>query len=187
VRKVPAAQYEVVVCSQAGAEPLLHDLGALAEIEEAILAHCAATEPTPPYRPEEYKRLLEQQGWRREVRVPPFHPKHDGLRINERYDAMKLFTDADREVGVAIEMEGWEINNDLLKFRRGIERGQIVAGVILQPDYATLHYSYEHSRHVHEPLFGDIPIAFVCPRGPGLEEPTEQTKRTFAPYLMPKQ
>jgi hypothetical protein len=34
-------------------------------------------------------------------------------------------------------MEDWEILNDLLKFRRGYERGQIGVGVILQQHYET--------------------------------------------------
>jgi hypothetical protein len=165
-------QYEVVVRSQAGAEELLRTLGALAEIESAILEHCAAHEPEPPYLPQEYKRRLAPLGWVPEVRVPPYSADHDSLVINERYDAFKFFDLAGDEVGVAIEMEGWAINNDLLKFRRGFYRGQIAAGVLLQPNYYDLYYCYEHKRHLNEPLFSKIPIAFICPRGPGLKEPT---------------
>ena len=83
-------------------------------------------------------------------------------------------------------MEGWEIYNDLLKFRRGHARGQIAAGVILQPDYATLHYCFEHMRHLNEPLVGHIPILFVCARGPGLKEPVSRKLRQFSPYPMPQ-
>lgn len=182
---MPTADYEVVVRAQANADSLLRDLGALQEIEQAILSHCAATKPTPPYKPQEYKRLLAEHGWMPEMRVPPFDPARDGLVINERYDALKFFSRDGEEFGVAIEMEGWEIYNDLLKFRRGHQRGQIVAGVILQPDYATLRYCFEHMRHVNEPLVGHVPIAWVCPRGPGLKEPKESKTRTFAPYRMP--
>jgi hypothetical protein len=39
---VAALEYEVVIRSQAGAEELLRELGALEEIEQATLAHCAA-------------------------------------------------------------------------------------------------------------------------------------------------
>jgi|SRR5581483_3432571 len=178
--------YELVVRSQAGAEQLLRDLGALAEIEEAVLGHCEAYRPEPPYKPQEYKKRLAAHGWLPEVRVPPYSPTHDNLPINERYDALKFFEVAGEEVGVAIEMEDWEIYNDLLKFRRGYERGQIGAGVILQPHYATLRYCYEHMLNLNEPFVGHIPILFVCARGPGLKEPVQPKSRTFSPYLMPK-
>ena len=39
---------------------------------------------------------------------------------------------------------------------------------------------------LNEPLVGEIPILFVCPRGPGLTEPVDAKKLNFAPYLMPK-
>lgn len=178
--------YEFVVRSQAGAEELLRDLGALAEIEDAVLGHCEAHRPEPAYKPQEYKKRLARYGWLPEVRVPPYSPAHDDLPINERYDALKFFEVDGDEVGVAIEMEDWEIYNDLLKFRRGYERGQISAGVILQPHYATLRYCYEHMLKLNEPLVGHIPILFVCPRGPGLKEPVPPKSRKFSPYLMPK-
>ena len=53
-----------------------------------------------------------------EPRVPPYSPAHDDLPINERYDALAFFERDGEEVGVAVEMEDWEIYNDLLKFRR---------------------------------------------------------------------
>lgn len=118
--------------------------------------------------------------------MPPYSHERDDLPINERYDALKFFDRDGEEVGVALEIEDWEIYNDLLKFRRGHARGQIVAGVILQPHYATLRYCFEHMRHLNEPLIGHIPILFICPRGPGLNESAEPNKRTFSPYRFPK-
>jgi hypothetical protein len=59
-----------------------------------------------------------------EIRVPPYGSEQDDWAINERYDAFKFFEESGRQVGVAIEMEGWQINNDLLKFRRGFSRGR---------------------------------------------------------------
>jgi len=41
-------------------------------------------------------------------------------------------------------------------------------------------------RLLNEPLIGHIPIIWVCPRGPGLKEPTTPNARKFAEYLMPK-
>jgi hypothetical protein len=103
-----------------------------------------------------------------EVRVPPFTSEYDDMAINERHDALKLFdVDGNRQVGVAIEMDNWMVHRDLLKFRRGVHRGQIVAAVIIQPNYRETHYCYEHFRHINEPLFGDLPVVYGCPRGPG--------------------
>jgi hypothetical protein len=178
--------YEIVIHSQADAEELLRGLGALAEIEVALLGHCEAHRPKPPYKPQEYKKRLAAHGWIPEARVPPYSPEHDALPINERYDALKFFEHDGAEVGVALEMEDWEIYNDLLKFRRGHQRGQIVAGVILQPDYATLQYCFQHMLKLNEPLVGHIPIAFVCARGPGLKEPTDKKTPTYAPYRFPR-
>lgn len=180
-----AEPYELVIRSQAGAKELLRELGALAELEEAILGHCEANRPQPLYKPQQYKKRLALHGWIPEARVPPYSPEYDGLPINERFDALKFFERDGEEVGVALEMEDWEIYNDLLKFRRGHTRGQIIAGVILQPHYGTLHYCFEHMRHLNEPLVGHIPILFVCPRGPGLKEWTEPRRRNFAPYRFP--
>jgi hypothetical protein len=119
--------------------------------------------------------------------VPPYDPDFDDkLRINERYAALKFFDTPHGQVGVALEMEGWDILNDLLKFRRGVARGQIEIGVILQPFYADMYYCFEHMRHLNEPLFGDIPILFCCPRGPGLKEPAKVRSVTYQPYLMPR-
>lgn len=179
------APYELVIRSHAGGEELLRELGALAELEEAVLGHCEANRPAPRYKPQEYKKRLAVHGWIPEVRVPPYSPEHDDLPINERYDALKFFDRDGGQVGVALEMEDWEIYNDLLKFRRGHTRGQIVAGVILQPHYATLRYCFEHMRKLNEPLVGHIPLVFICPRGPGLDEPTEPKKRTYQPYRFP--
>lgn len=183
---VDLTRYEVVIRSQAGAEELLRELGALAEIEEALIGHCEDHRPDPLYKPQEYKKRLAVHGWIPEARVPPYTREHDSRPINERYDALKFYAHNGKEVGVALEMEGWEIYNDLLKFRRGHHRGQIAAGVILQPNYATLHYCFEHMRHLNEPLVGHIPILFVAPRGPGLKEWTESKKLNFKPYRFPK-
>ena len=43
--------YELVIRSEAGAEDLLRELGALAELEEAILGHCEAKPGRAPYKP----------------------------------------------------------------------------------------------------------------------------------------
>jgi hypothetical protein len=99
---------------------------------------------------------------------------------------LKFFDTSAGQVGVALEMEGWEILNDLLKFRRGVIRGQIEIGVILQPFYADTFCCFEHMRHLNEPLFGRIPILFCCPRGPGLKEPAKVRKVNYGPYLMPR-
>jgi hypothetical protein len=176
--------YELAVRTQAGAQELLTRLGALAEIQKAVLAHCEQHRPAPLYRPQMLKDLLERDGWIREVRVPPFRAELDGQPINERYDMLKFFEDGGREVGVAIEMDNWMVHRDLLKFRRGLHRGQIVAGVIIQPNYRETHYCFEHFRHLNEPLFGEIPVLYCCPRGPGLEEPPVRRTRG-KPFLMP--
>lgn len=44
---------------------------------------------------------------------------------------------------------------------------------------------YEHFRHLNEPLFGEIPILYCCPRGPGFEEPPLRRTRG-KPFLMPR-
>jgi hypothetical protein len=118
------------------------------------------------------------------VRVPPFSPEQDVKAINERYDMLKFFDVASAEVGVAIEMDNWMVHRDLLKFRRGVERGQIVAGIVIQPDYYDTHYCFEHFLYVNEPLFGELPVVYCCPRGPGLREPKVRTRK-YGPYLMP--
>lgn len=182
-----AGHYELTVRSQAGAEERLRELGALDEIERSVLAHCEESRPAPPYKPQLIKARLAPLGWQPEARVPPYDPSFDvKLRINERYDALKFFDTPVGQVGVALEMEGWEILNDLLKFRRGVGRGQIEIGVILQPFYADTYYCFEHMRHLNEPLFGDIPILFCCPRGPGLTEPAKVRAVTYQSYLMPR-
>jgi hypothetical protein len=176
--------YELAVRSQADAVSVLEKVGALDEVRDAVLAHCEQHRPSPPYRPQMLKERLKPLGWIPEVRVPPFAQECDDMAINERYDALKFFDDGGTEVGVAIEMDNWMVHRDLLKFRRGFHRGQIVAGVIIQPNYRDTHYCYEHFRHLNEPLFGDIPVLFCCPRGPGLEEPPVRVRK-YGPFLMP--
>ena len=177
--------YELAIRSQAGAAELLALLGAMEEIRDAVLAQCEAERPAPKYRPQLLKQRLEEQGWVREARVPPFKPELDDLPINERYDMLKFLPAEGVEVGVAIEMDNWMVHRDLLKFRRGIARGQIVAGVVIQPHYRDTYYTFEHFRHVNEPMFGDMPVVYCCPRGPGLWEPPVRSNRRYRPYLMP--
>jgi hypothetical protein len=164
----PLSAYHLVIRSQAGAEDLLRGLGALREIERAVVGHCEATGPRPTYAPQEIKRWLRPHGWQPERRVPAYSTDWDHLRINERYDLYKDFGSDGRPAGVAIEIERWEIQNDLLKLRRGLRRGLIVAGVLLHDGPANLEYCFDHVRHVSEPLFGDIPVLFCAPEGPGL-------------------
>jgi hypothetical protein len=179
-----AKPYSLLIRDQAGAERLLRELGALQEIERAIVEHCEGHRPAPPYRPQALKDLLDRDGWQREVRVPPFSPQYDSLPINERYDAWKSFDRAGTPVGVAIEFEPWEVWNDLLKFRRGLERGQICAGVLIHDSPYHLQYVYEHMRSMSEPLFGHIPILFGAPGGPGLKQPSP-SERKYQPFRMP--
>jgi hypothetical protein len=160
--------YSLLTRSQAGAEELLERVGALAEIRRAVVAHCEAHPPAPPYKPQEIKRRLVPFGWKPEMRVPTYAPAWDHLRGNERYDLCKRFELDGESVGVAIEIERWEIQNDLLKFRRGHHRGIIAAGVLLHDGPTNLAYCFEHLRHVSEPLFGHLPILFCAPTGPGL-------------------
>src|ERR1051325_4122044 len=141
--------YELLTRDQAGALALLDDLGALDEIRQAVVGHYTDWQHAQPdvdarkaYKPQALKARLAPRGWRPEIRVPPFSPAHDALPINERYDAFKIFHYRGHQVGVAVEMEDWQIANDLLKFRRGFERGQIAAGVIIQPSPETLIYCY---------------------------------------------
>lgn len=177
--------YELVIRDQAGARELLDALGALHELEEAVVTHCVDHAPKPPYRPQEIKKRLEPAGWLPEVRVPPFEAEHDELPIYDRYDAWKAFSLGTDNVGVALEIERWEVWNDLLKFRRGIERGQIAAGVILHDNPESLEYVYNHLRMVSGALFAPLPVAFIAPRGPGLPEPNTKKRTKYAAYLMP--
>jgi hypothetical protein len=179
------SDYQLRVEDQASAVGLLTTIGALAEIEHAVVSHCTDYAPEPPYSPQEIKKRLAPSGWVPEVRVPPFDPQYDELPINERYDMWKPFELAGERIGVAIEMERWEVWNDLLKFRRGIERGQIAVGVILHDNPESLSYVYNHLRLISEPLFGLLPVAFVAPEGEGLKEPSETPIREYAPYHMP--
>jgi hypothetical protein len=77
------------------------------------------------------------------------------------------------------------VHRDLLNFRRGFERGQIAVGVIIQPNYRETYYCFEHFRYLNEPLCGESPILYCCPRGPGLTEPSERKNRNYGPCLMP--
>jgi hypothetical protein len=177
--------YRLRVEDQAGAAYILRRVGALAEIEQAVIAHCAEHAPQPPYRPQEIKKRLAPS-WRPEVRVPPFGPQYDNLPINDRYDLWKSFElDGGARIGVAIEMERWEVWTDLLKFRRGIQRHQIAVGVILHDNPANLYYVYHHLRLISEPLFSALPVVFAAPEGEGLETAAPPSNRRFAPYRMP--
>src|SRR4051794_24104128 len=161
--------YDLAVRSQAGADKLLERLGALDEIRSAVVAHCEAGAPTPTYNPQEIKRLLKPHGWQPEKRVPTYSPDWDHLKGNERYDVLKTFELDGEEIGVAIEIEKWEIQNDLLKLRRGFARRLIGVGVILHDGPTHLDYCFDHLRHVNEPLFSELPILFCAPAGPGLQ------------------
>src|SRR5262245_50925857 len=96
---IDVTPYELVFRSQAGAEDLLRDLGAISEIEQALLTHCEANRPEPLYKPQEYKKGLAIHGWIPEARVPPYLPEHDNLPINQRYDALKFFRRNGEEFG----------------------------------------------------------------------------------------
>jgi hypothetical protein len=181
----PTDSYELAVRSQAGAVEILQELGALDEIRKAVLDHCEEHRPAPPYSPQLLKARLNATAWISEVRVPPYRPSLDGRPMNERYDMLKFFALGGREVGIAIEMDNWMVHRDLLKFRRGFKRGQIAAGVIIQPNYGETHYCFEHFRLMNQPLFGKIPVLYCCPRGPGLKEPAVRRSQG-KPFLMPK-
>lgn len=187
-------KYGFVSRDQAGAEVILRRIGALDEIEHAVVTQSEwatppAPLPTPPpapkYEPQVIKKLLQTSGWRPEVRVPPYNPAYDSLPSNDRYDLYKAFEDGGRRIGVAIEIERWEVWNDLLKFRRGRHRGQITVGVIIHDNPADLAYVTEHLRLMSEPLFGEIPILFCSPAGGGLPTLYEPTSRNLGPFLMP--
>jgi hypothetical protein len=94
--------------------------------------------------------------------------EYDTRRINDRYDAWKAFHHEGRAVGVALEIERWQINNDLLKFVRGQARQQMAVGVILHADPAEVAYSYEHSIRMAAPLWQELPLVLCSPDGPGL-------------------
>lgn len=177
--------YGLTVREQAGALGLLEELGAMEEVAAAVIAHCEEFRPHPPYKPELLKRRLAAEGWIREPRVPPPSADLDGLPINDRYDALKFFRTGNGEVGVAIEMEGWEITNDLIKFWRGWTRGQIAVGILIQPDPGTMRYCFDQMRLLTEPLFGHLPIAFIAPDGPGLQQSISGKVRKDAPFPMP--
>lgn len=178
--------YELAVRSQAGAAELLDAFGVLEEIREAVLSYCNEHRPIPAYKPQLLKHRLKPHGWLPEVRVPPLNPELDGLPINERYDLFKFIDKDEAQIGVAIEMDNWMVHRDLLKFRRGFERGQIAVGAIIQPNYRETYYCFEHFRLLNEPLFSQIPILYCCPRGPGLREPPAQRRLKYREYLMPR-
>jgi hypothetical protein len=156
----------------------------LAEIEHAVIEHCVAHAPSPPYKPQEIKKRLRSCGWIPEVRLKPFRARHDELPINERYDLWKPFALSDKRIGVAVEMEPWNVWTDLLKFRRGLQRGQIHVGVVLHDNPEHMTYVYEHLRLVSEPLFGKLPVLFAAPAGPGLKG-RPRSERRFKPYRRP--
>jgi hypothetical protein len=179
--------YGLIVREQSGAIAILEQLGAMEEIADAITDHCEQFRPDPPYKPELLKARLAERGWLREQRVPPPSPELDHLPINDRYDALKFFPLAEGEAGVAIEIEGWEISNDLLKFWRGHTRGQIVVGVLVQPDPGTVRYCFEQMRLLTEPLFRTVPVAYFAPDGPGLKQSTRGTRQPkYASFPMPR-
>jgi hypothetical protein len=180
-----AQPYGLVVREQAGGLERLEELGAMDEIAGALIAHCDEFRPAPPYKPELLKARLAEVGWMRESRVPPPSADLDELPINDRYDALKFFRSGGSEVGVAIEMEGWEINNDLIKFWRGFTRGQIAVGVLVQPDPATVRYCFDQMRLLTRPLFGHLPIVFIAPDGVGLKQSASGKPRKQAPFPMP--
>jgi hypothetical protein len=178
--------YGLFIREQSGALGILEELGALDEIGAAVVAHCEEFRPDPPYRPELLKARLEEQGWLREPRVPPPDSALDALPVNDRYDALKFFRHDGGEVGVAVEIEPWQINNDLIKFWRGHARGQIAVGVLVQPDPDTVRYCFDQMRLLTEPLFGHVPIAFLAPDGPGLKQSSNRRSRKYGPFPMPQ-
>jgi hypothetical protein len=178
--------YGLFVRDQSGALRILEELGAMDEIAGAVIGHCEQFRPEPPYKPELLKGRLAEQGWLREVRVPPPSPDLDELPINDRYDALKFFRRGAHEVGVAVEIEGWEISNDLIKCWRGHTRRQIAVGVLVQPDPGTARYCFEQMRLLTKPLFGHVPIAFLAPDGPGLVQSVSSKERKYAPFPMQK-
>jgi hypothetical protein len=185
---VGLGDYSFCIREHAGAKALLEELGALAEIEAAILTHCRESAPSPPrYAPQAIKDLLKQSGWSPEVRVPPMTEAFDERPINDRYDAWKEFPSKRGNVGVGLEIEHWEINNDLLKFLRGQARGQIAAGVIIHADPREVAYAFEHCLRVAEPLWANLPVLLCAPDGPGLPDyGLPQVKpKVYSPYRYP--
>jgi hypothetical protein len=150
--------YRVVAKDQAGALAVLRRTKALAEIRKAVIDHCEEHAPNPPYRPQAIKQRLAPS-WVPEVRVPPFASKHDELPINDRYDLWKPFKLEERWIGLAIEIEKWEVWTDLLKFRRGINRGP------------GERCSYPH--------LSRIPLAFAQ-----RHQPARQPRGSFNPVLI---
>jgi hypothetical protein len=173
--------YGLIVREQCGAAEILEDLGARDEIARAVIGHCEQFRPEPPYKPEQLKSRLEDMGWSREARVPPPSQALDALPINDRYDALKFFEAEGCEVGVAVEIEPWQVNNDLIMFWRGFQRGQIAVGVLIQPDPATVRYCFEQMRLLTEPLFGHVPITFMAPDGAGLKQSIGDKIKTYKP------
>ena len=155
--------YVLRVRDQAGAADLLKSSApgrARDCCDRTLRSICA---PSPPYKPQEIKKLLAPHGWIPEVRVKPFRAQYDALPINDRYDIWKPFALGNKRIGVAIEMELWNVWTDLLKFRRGLHRGQIHVGVVLQDNVEHMTYVYEHLRLLSEPLFGKLPVRGVLP------------------------
>lgn len=94
------------------------------------------------------------------MRVPPLSAAYDNRPSNDRYDAWKVFDCENRRIGVGLEIEHWEIQNDLLKFLRGHSRGQIAAGVVLHANPSEVRYAYEHVLRMTE---NPIPTTDRCP------------------------
>jgi hypothetical protein len=175
--------YGLLVRDQGGGLGILEEIGAIQEIHNAVTGHCEECRPSPPYAPESLKARLEGLGWSREQRVAPHTSSLDHLPVNERFDSMKFFQDG--KVGVGVEIEKWDINNDLLKFWRSYTRGQIAVGVIIHPDPATLRYCFDQKRILTAPLLGTLPVVFIAPDGEGLAQHYEAKTPTYGPFPMP--
>jgi hypothetical protein len=104
--------------------------------------------------------------------VPPLNPAYDPLPVNDRYDLWKAFDAEGETVGTGLEIEKWEVWNDLLKFRRGFDRGQIAAGIILRDNPANLRYVFDHLRLMTDAMFADVSILYAAPKGGGLPRTT---------------
>ena len=76
------------------------------------------------------------------------------------------------------------MHRDLLKFRRGLKRGQIMVGVIIQPNYRETHYCYEHFRLLNERSSED-PGPLLLPKRPW-SDGAARAIRKYGPFLMPE-
>jgi len=128
--------------------------GVLDQLCSALLAYANKPGRTKTYEPEAVKRLLKQSDptWKSEVRVPPYDSQYDNLPINERFDLFRVVSDDHGSTyGVGVEIEQWEIQNDLLKIRRAIQRRQIGVGAVILGSASNLDYVVSHLP-VNEPL-----------------------------------